>query len=135
MVLGFDATGPLYSGSNFLYRIITSREQGDTFRDFVKNDRWFVAPSIAWKPDTGTDLVFSFEFVRDQQLLDSGVVALNGRPSLPRDRYLGEPGADAVLAFFRHHDEAFRCSRSGRHQQEVAPTQGRCNRFACDKRP
>ena len=96
MVLGFDATGPIYPGSNFLYRIVTSREQGDTFRDFVKNDRWFVAPSLAWKPYTGTDLVFSFEFIRDQQLLDSGVVALNGRPSLPRDRYLGEPGADAA---------------------------------------
>ena len=93
MVLSFDATGPLYHGSDVQYRFITYREQGDTFRDFVKSDRWFIAPSLAWQPYTTTDLVASFEFVRDQRLLDTGIVALNGHPSLPRDRYLGEPGS------------------------------------------
>jgi iron complex outermembrane recepter protein len=96
MALSFDATGPLYRDSPVQYRFISSRDQGDTFRDFVKNDRWFVAPSLAWQPTTGTDLVVAFEFVRDRQLLDTGIIALNGHPSLPRDRYLGEPGTGAA---------------------------------------
>lgn len=93
MVLSFDATGPIYRGGNVQYRFITSREQGDTFRDFVKSDRWFVSPSLAWQPHAMTDVVVSFEYVRDQRLLDTGLVTLDGRPSLPHDRYLGEPSA------------------------------------------
>ena len=93
LVLNVDATGPIGRRDNWQYRLVASRERGDTFRDFVKNNRWFVAPSLAWQPTLGIDVLASVEYVRDERLLDTGVVALDGLPSLPSDRFLGEPAS------------------------------------------
>lgn len=88
-----DSTGPLLDDDRYLYRAVALREQGETFRDFVKHDRWLVAPSLAWQPEGGNaELVASLEYVRDRRRLDSGVEALPGGRRLPRDRFLGEPG-------------------------------------------
>ncbi|MCZ6666671.1 MAG: TonB-dependent receptor [Gammaproteobacteria bacterium] len=93
MVLNVDATGPIGRSDNWQYRLVASREQGDTFRDFINNDRWFVAPSLAWQPTLSIDVLASVEFVRNERLLDTGVIALKGLPSLPSDRFLGEPAS------------------------------------------
>ena len=93
MVLNVDATGPVGRSDDWQYRLVASREQGDTFRDFIKNDRWFVAPSLVWQPTLSIDVLASVEFVRDERLLDTGVIAPAGLPSLPSDRFLGEPAS------------------------------------------
>lgn len=91
-----DATGPFTPDGDAQYRLVASRDQGDTFRDFVRDDRWFVAPSLAYQPAPGVDLVAAVEYVRDRRLLDTGVAALAGGRRLPRPRFLGEPSSGSA---------------------------------------
>lgn len=86
-----DATGPVAGLRNAQFRLVGLREHGGTFRDFVDEDRSFLAPSIAAQPAQGTDVVAALEYVRDRRLLDTGIAMLPGRASLPADRFLGEP--------------------------------------------
>jgi iron complex outermembrane recepter protein len=94
-----DATGAVPHHSSFSYRLIAAREQGDTYRDFVKNDHWFVAPALAWQPNATFDIVTSIDLARDLRLHDSGVVAGPDLASLPRSRFLGEPAVGATELF------------------------------------
>lgn len=86
-----DATGPLHRAANLDYRLIATREQSDTFRDFVKRNRLFVNPMIAWQPTAQLEFDASFEYIDDDHLLDTGVIAIDGALPLPDDRFLGEP--------------------------------------------
>lgn len=88
-----DATGALPRHDDWQYRMIAAREQGDTFRDFVKQDRWLIAPSLAWQPDSNIDIVASVEYLRDDHLLDAGIFKVDGRQTRARGAFLGEPGA------------------------------------------
>ena len=91
--LNFDSTGPLAGRDDISYRIVTSREQSRTFRDFVKHDRIFVAPSLSWQPTPQLQIYGSFEYVNNDRLFDSGVAAIDGRFPLPNERFLGEPAS------------------------------------------
>lgn len=91
-----DATGPAAGSSALLYRLIAAREQGDTFRDFIQQDRWFVAPSLAWQVTPSTEVVTSIELTREQGLHDTGIVVAPGLRPLPPARFLGEPAVGAA---------------------------------------
>ena len=91
-----DTTGSAPGGDALRYRLIAAREQGDTFRDFVKQDRWFVAPSLAWQLTPSLDVVTSIELTRDRRLADTGVVLAPGLTALPPSRFLGEPAVGAA---------------------------------------
>ncbi len=95
--LSVDSTGAIPALENWQYRLIGSREQGDTFRDFVKHDRWFVAPSLAWQPATNTDVVASVEYLRDERLLDAGIFIAEGLPRPHRATFLGEPALGPAI--------------------------------------
>ena len=92
-VLELDSTGPLARTAKLNYRFIARREQADSFRNFVKRDRLFVNPMIVWhvKPDLRFDA--AFEYISDERLLDTGVIASDGVFPLPSDRFLGEPSS------------------------------------------
>ena len=91
--LDLDSTGPLAARPDLLYRIVAAREQGDTFRDFVKNDRIFIAPSLTWQASRRLVFEGSFEYLRDDRLLDPGIPAVDNEFPLPGERFLGEPGS------------------------------------------
>ena len=91
-----DATGPAPGRDALRYRLIAAREQGDTFRDFVKSDRWFVAPSLAWQITPALDVTTSIEMTSDQRLHDTGVILTSKPTRLPLSRFLGEPSIGAL---------------------------------------
>lgn len=91
-----DTTGPAGNHDALRYRLIAAREEGDSFRDFIKQDRWFVAPSLAWQITPMLDVVTSIEWTRDQGLHDTGVFIAPTQTKLPSSRFLGEPSVDAV---------------------------------------
>ncbi len=88
-----DATGAVPRRENWQYRLISERSQGDTFREFVNHDRWFVAPSLAWEPVAGSRLLLGLEYAAISRVLDPGIFLSAGRRSVPRSRFLGEPAA------------------------------------------
>ncbi len=73
-------------------RIIAYAEDGDTFRDTVKEYRWGFLPSIGFALGPDTRLTYDLEKTRVEVPFDRGIVVLDGAfETVPRDRYLGEP--------------------------------------------
>ncbi|WP_315761668.1 TonB-dependent siderophore receptor [Sphingomonas sp. Y38-1Y] len=74
-------------------RLIGYAEDGDTFRDQVHLRRWGLLPSIGLAIGPATRLTYDFEWTRVETPFDRGIVVLNGDfDTVPRDRFLGEPG-------------------------------------------
>ncbi|WP_342149209.1 TonB-dependent siderophore receptor [Methylorubrum sp. SB2] len=93
----FDATGPLDADGQVLARLTGAFEDNGSFRDFVYSDRYYLAPVIAWKATPDTTITLEGEFLGTAQPLDRGIVPFNGSiRTLPRSRFLGEPGLAPV---------------------------------------
>jgi iron complex outermembrane receptor protein len=97
-----DTTGPI--GDSVAYRLNAAIEQRDGFRDFVGTDRWLIAPALSARLGPRTSLEYVGEFLHQATPLDRGVVAVGGRlDTVPRARFLGEPGDGAVEVDNRTH--------------------------------
>ncbi len=86
----FDLGGPV--GGGVSTRVIGVYQDGDSFRDFVHNDRLLLAPSLGWRVSDRVRLLYQLEYNLVHFTHDRGLVAVggNGR-ALPRNRFLGEP--------------------------------------------
>ncbi|WP_082449431.1 TonB-dependent siderophore receptor [Sphingomonas sp. Leaf231] len=89
---------------NLTARLIGYAEKGDTFRDTVSQRRWGFLPSVGLAIGAGTRLIYDMEWTRVAVPFDRGIVVLNGNfRTVPRDRFLGEPGdGDTVARTFGH---------------------------------
>jgi len=74
-------------------RLIGYFEDGGTFRDTIDHERWGLLPSFGVALGADTRLTYDFEWTRVTQPFDRGIVVLDGNfDTVPRDRFLGEPG-------------------------------------------
>ena len=91
-----DATGPLTSDDTLLYRFNLAYQNAGSFREFVTNDRVFVAPKLRWNISPRTQVLFELEYMHNKDTPDLGNVPImlaptGNKPSpLPRDRNIGE---------------------------------------------
>ncbi|MBN2972787.1 TonB-dependent siderophore receptor [Roseomonas aeriglobus] len=86
----FDVGGP--AGGGLSTRVIGVYQAGDSFRDFVHNDRLLFAPSLGLKLSDRIRLLYQLEYNLVHFTHDRGLVAVNGDGrALPRNRFLGEP--------------------------------------------
>lgn len=80
-------------------RLIGYYEKGDTFRDYVSQKRWGFLPSIGVALSDRTRLTYDFEWTRVEVPFDRGIVVLNNNfNTVPRSRFLGEPGDGDTVA-------------------------------------
>lgn len=92
----FDATGPL--GERFAYRLVTSYEDSDSYRDELFRQRLLVAPSLTFRPSERTSVTVQLERVEDNytqersQALDGDAVAGYSYGRVRRDQFFGVPG-------------------------------------------
>jgi len=87
-----DATGPLTNTNELLYRFNLAYEDKGSFREFVNNDRIFVAPVIKWNISDRTQASVEMEYKHAKESTDFGIPAQGNRPvDIPRERNLGEP--------------------------------------------
>ncbi|MBE9201706.1 MULTISPECIES: TonB-dependent siderophore receptor [unclassified Nodularia (in: cyanobacteria)] len=88
-----DISGPLTPSGNLLYRLNTLYTKDDGFRGFDQaNERFFIAPTIAWKLGDRTDITTSLEYTNERRPMDFGLVAFgDGVVNVPRDRITNEP--------------------------------------------
>ena len=76
----FDATGPI-DKEKLAYRFNASFEQSASFRQFVGDQRWFLAPTIQWKISPATQLSLEYEYFNNQTTPDNiGLIAYGDRP-------------------------------------------------------
>ncbi|MEG4574933.1 TonB-dependent receptor [Microcoleus sp. N3A4] len=89
----FDISGPLTSDRSLLYRLNGLYRTSENFSDYDQNaQRFFIAPTLAWKISDRADLTVSLEYTDDRRAADHGLPALGNRVvDVPRDRVAGEP--------------------------------------------
>lgn len=101
-----DATGPITDDDSLLYRLNMSYENADSFRDFIDNERVFVAPILKWNISPQTQVTFELEYQHFNEAPDAGIPPLNGKPApIAIETALHEPVAnfndgDRILAGF-----------------------------------
>lgn len=94
-----DADANLALTSGVTARLIGYYEAGDTFRDTVDQKRWGFLPSVGVALGDATRLTYDFEWTRVEVPFDRGIVVLSGDfDTVPRSRFLGEPGDGDTIA-------------------------------------
>lgn len=87
-----DMTGALNDSKSALYRFNGLYESAGSFREGVKSDRIFLAPSFSWTLGSKTSLLFEGEYMYDNRVIDRGLTAIGrGVAPVPISRFLGDP--------------------------------------------
>ncbi|WP_050981399.1 TonB-dependent siderophore receptor [Rhodanobacter spathiphylli] len=114
----FDFGGPLNDSGTLLYRLTGLARNSDTMVDHIKDDRYYLAPALTWKPDNSTSLTVLSHFQKSATASGGGFLPAEGTllPSpngrIPRHRFTGEPGQNdydktlASIGYEFHHDFA-----------------------------
>lgn len=73
-----DISGLLNSDGTLAYRVVGMVRNSDTQVDHVNDDRWFIAPSISYRPSSDTELTLSVHHQRDDMGLTGQFYPLIG---------------------------------------------------------
>ncbi|HUH26629.1 carboxypeptidase-like regulatory domain-containing protein, partial [Gelidibacter sp.] len=90
----FDVYGPLVESQKVAFRVNTALERSDSYRSMVSSDRFYINPSLEWKPDDNTTFTLEMDYFEDSRTPDLGTVNLgendeNKIYDLPHNRFLG----------------------------------------------
>jgi iron complex outermembrane recepter protein len=85
-----DATGPLSTDKNLLYRMNMSYQNSDSFRDKVDKEDVFIAPVLKWNISSKTQATLELEYNHQHLGLDTAFLPLDKLFSTPRSRNYGE---------------------------------------------
>ncbi len=86
-----DATGGLNASNSLLYRLNFAYEDRGSFRQFVDNNHFFLAPVLQWRISDRSQITVEMEYKTGNNTPDIGVPAIGNRPAnLPVRRNLGE---------------------------------------------
>ena len=96
----FDFSGPANADKSVLYRVTGVVRDSETQTDFVDADRYYIAPSLTFRPADGTTLTLLANYQYDgtgfagQFLPRQGTELPNINSRLPVSAFLGEPNHD-----------------------------------------
>ena len=82
-----DATGPVADNKDLLYRMNMSYENRGSYRDYVQNEKFFVAPIVKWNINPRNQMTFELEYTHDNLGLDTPYIpTYNGQfVKIPRN--------------------------------------------------
>ena len=68
-----DSTGPIDRDKKWLYRIVASYEDQDSFRDYYYQKNKYIYPSVTWRPSPDTFITLKYEWVREDRQANDGI--------------------------------------------------------------
>ena len=89
-----DVYGAVGKSDKVAYRLNTTYERGNSFRDEVKSERFYVNPSLLFKLTPKTSLVLEGDYLRDNRTPDFGVGAIDYQILESRTRFLNLSNAN-----------------------------------------
>lgn len=93
VVTNVDTTGPISSDGSSAYRLVGGGLSSDSFRDYVEEQRYWAAPSVAFRLGEKTQALTEALYSKQQKTLDEGVsFDRAGNAVAPISTFLGEPG-------------------------------------------
>jgi iron complex outermembrane receptor protein len=111
-----DMGGALNESKTLTYRFNGMYESAESYRDGVKSQRIFLAPTFGWEMSNRTTLRFEGEYLFDRSPIDRGLIAFgNGVAPIPVSRFLGDPNrkmetqqGKATLTLWHEFNDMFR---------------------------
>ncbi|MCR5889735.1 TonB-dependent receptor [Hymenobacter sp. J193] len=89
-----DVYGAVGQSDKVAYRLNTTYERGNSYRDEVKSERVYFNPSLLFKLTPKTTLVLEGDYLNDSRTPDFGIGAINYEIQESRTRFLNVPGAN-----------------------------------------
>ena len=95
-----DLTGPLNADGSLLYRLVALDKDSGTQVDHAYDKRQYLAPSLTWKPNSGTTLTAYAEYQKDKTGNTNAFFPIAGTLTpapngfIPYDTFIGEPDWD-----------------------------------------
>ena len=111
-----DIGGPLNESKTLTYRFNGLYENAGSYREGVRSERIFLAPTFGWELGPRTTFRFDAEYLYDNSPIDRGLVAIGGGVApIPVTRFLGDPTrkhetnhGKATLTFLHDFNDMFR---------------------------
>ena len=91
----FDVQRVLNESNTLAVRVNGSYENGGKFRDHMRNESFYINPSVEWRPNAKSTLTLEMDYFDEEQSIDVGTVNLsvgnkkNEIYDLPSSRFLG----------------------------------------------
>jgi iron complex outermembrane receptor protein len=98
-----DVTGPANKYNTLLYRVIAAYTNTGSYRDLHDLKRYFLAPSITWRPTENTDVTIMAELFRQEHQEDNFVPAVRNDATglleirVPSSRSIDEPWQNSTM--------------------------------------
>lgn len=103
-----DADANVVFGDVLAVRLIGYTEQADSFRDTVSSKRRGFLPQVAVRLSDTTQIRYDMEWTHAEHDFDRGVLAVDGvLGTIPRTRFLGEPGDGPIVTKVLGHQLQF----------------------------
>ncbi|GEM51058.1 TonB-dependent receptor plug domain-containing protein [Empedobacter brevis] len=74
----FDVQRVVDEAKTFAFRINGAYQQADSYRDVVNSKRFYIQPSVAWRPDEKTEVIAEMDYLDFDGVPDRGTVNLAG---------------------------------------------------------
>jgi len=89
----FDIYGPVNESKTLAFRLNGAYERADNYRVGVGLEKFYINPSLEWRPDAKTSFILEMDYLNDNRTPDAGTVNLSTTENeiydLPFDRNLG----------------------------------------------
>lgn len=85
-----DMYGAVANSQHVAFRVVTTYEKAASFRDEVKSNRFYIAPSFLIRAGNKTEILLEGDYLNDNRTPDFGTGAINYTiAEVPRNRFLG----------------------------------------------
>jgi len=92
-----DTNTPLNASGSVLGRFNMALEDNGSFRDHIEIQRYVFAPSVSWQLTPKTLLVLDGQYVRNDNVFDRGIPAIDGKfGQVPIRNFYGEPSSGKI---------------------------------------
>jgi iron complex outermembrane receptor protein len=76
-----DATGPVDKDGKLRYRVNFSYQDIGSFKQFINDERYFIAPTLSWRPNDRFEANLELEHKHERKVDDWGIPAIGNRPA------------------------------------------------------
>ena len=85
-----DVYGSINNGEKMAYRLISSYEKGNSYRNTVESERIYFNPSLVFNVSPKTSILVEGDYLKDSRTPDFGLTTINYTiVELPRNSFLG----------------------------------------------
>jgi iron complex outermembrane receptor protein len=85
-----DIYGSINKKKTIAFRLNSSYEEANSFRDIVRSERFYINPSFMYKLNKKTDILLEGDYLNDNRTADFGVPVINYTlTSVPRNTFIG----------------------------------------------